>query len=68
MTEILCAKCGLRPGTETWVGEGGALALIHGMTQLWCRRCVLETQLAHAQERAAQIPELTRLLKELGEV
>ena len=65
MSEPLCAKCQKRPGTETWVAEGGALAYVHGMSQWWCRRCVLEAQLEHAHERAAAIPELERQLQDL---
>ncbi len=59
----MCQKCGQRPGTECWCAD--TLALVHGMSAMWCKRCVLETQLEHARESAASIPELeTALAKE----
>lgn len=55
-----CAHCGERPATERW---GDALALTHGGAQLWCKVCVLEAQIAHAEERAAALPELRKQLE-----
>lgn len=57
-TPVLCTVCGLRPGTEKWVGEGGVLGLVHGMYSMRCQVCVLEEQLAYARGRAAAIPQL----------
>lgn len=59
-----CDNCGERPGTEPWIGDLGALAFSHGGAKLWCRVCVLETQLEHARSRAAEIPRLERELEE----
>ncbi len=59
----LCANCGKGKGTEIWCE--GTIAYVHGMYVMWCKRCVCVKQLAYAQERAAAIPELERLLKEL---
>lgn len=58
----LCANCGERPGTETW---GDVLAVMHGWTQKWCEVCVLEKQVEHDRERAAELPELERRLEEV---
>lgn len=60
----LCQNCHQREGTQIWVGEGGTLAFTHGMSQRWCSRCVLETQLNHARMLAAQIPDLERRLRD----
>ncbi len=63
MSTTVCANCRDRVGTEPWVGEGGVLALIHGMSVLWCRRCVLTAQLAYARAQASRIPDLERDLE-----
>jgi hypothetical protein len=60
--EPMCATCGKRPGTRRW---GDALALSHGGGALRCEPCVLRAQIAHAEERAAVLPELRQRLKEL---
>lgn len=56
----LCQNCLKREGTEIWVGEGGALAYIHGGGARWCMRCVLENQLAYALARAADVERLKK--------
>jgi hypothetical protein len=43
------------------------LGYIHGAFQRWCTRCVVEVQLAHAQDVAARIPVLEAQLKELAD-
>jgi hypothetical protein len=58
----ICAHCKTRPATTVWVGDGGVMAFIHGAGEDWCRRCVLEAQLAHAQAMEQQIPVLRREL------
>ena len=58
MTVHWCQNCLIRPATLTWGGEGGTLALVHGMSVRWCEYCVTEAQLAYARERAAAIPDL----------
>lgn len=62
-----CQKCGTRPGTEDWVGDGGTLAMVHGFVQKWCMRCVLEAQIEHCRAAAARLPDLERELSELGD-
>lgn len=52
----LCENCGERPGTRVFAADGTAFA--HGWTQLWCDRCVIEKQIAHAEAQAARLPEL----------
>ena len=52
-----CQNCGKRPGTTKWVGEGGTMALIHGMYSWWCGICCVEAQLDYARKQAALIPE-----------
>lgn len=64
----LCSKCGQRPATARWVGEGGGWALSHGAYTWWCDVCVIEAQLEHARGRAAAIPELERRLEEALDV
>ena len=61
----LCAHCGQRPGTERWVGEGGSLAFIHGFYEYWCPICMLEAQIAYANERARALPEMEQRLAAL---
>jgi len=53
-----CQKCGQRPATDWWVGEGGALAWTHGMRAAWCKLCVVTEQLRYCREQAARVPEL----------
>lgn len=60
----MCANCWKEPGTERW---GDALAFSHGFEVLWCKRCVLTTQIAHAEERAAALPELRARLAALDD-
>lgn len=60
-----CKNCGVRPATIEWVGEGGALASVHGMGVPWCEVCATEAQLAHARHMASIIPELEQRLAEL---
>jgi len=67
LPEQPCANCNKRVGTQLWLGVGGALAYTHGMHTYWCKICVLETQLEHARERAALIPELEAELAQLKE-
>ena len=55
----VCPKCSEREGT---IRFGDALSLTHGGAKLWCRRCVLRFQVAHAEERAAVLPDLRREL------
>lgn len=58
-----CARCKVNPGTVKW---GDTLALTHGFAAMWCERCATEVQLAHAEERAALIPEMREKLATLG--
>ena len=53
---VLCGKCGQYPGTQVWTE--GALAYVHGAYQMWCERCVLDAQIAHAERAADQLPVL----------
>lgn len=57
-----CRQCFTRPATELWVGAGGSLAVISGAYQYFCKRCVLEKQLAYAREIAAQVGALEAAL------
>jgi hypothetical protein len=60
----LCASCGLHPGTVKWVGNGGAMNLIHGFYEMRCKGCVLRAQIESAEERAAALPGLRSELAE----
>lgn len=66
-----CQHCNERPATQTWVGEGGAFAYVHGAYQFWCKVCVLTAQLEHARKMAESIPaieqELAAALKAWGD-
>ncbi len=62
-TATPCARCKVNPGTVRW---GDTLALTHGWAAWWCERCATEVQLAHAEERAALIPEMREKLAALG--
>ena len=62
---VICANCGKREATQNWVGEGGALAWSHGMTQRWCEICCLYEQIKFAKEQAKRIPELEKKLNDL---
>jgi len=62
-----CTKCLARPGTHNWVGQGDALSYIHGLYEKWCEICVLEAQIKHAKERAAELPAMEEKLKALLE-
>lgn len=52
-----CEKCFSRPATENFT-MGGALDFVHGMFERWCRRCVIEAQIANCEEAAARLPNL----------
>lgn len=61
-----CQNCKKRPGTETWVGDAGAIAIAYSwMQQQWCKICVLEAQIKHAKERALEIPKLEKELEKV---
>lgn len=62
---VMCQNCGKREATETWVGEGGTMALVHGAGQNWCKICCIREQLAYAIKQAERIPSLKEELKEL---
>jgi hypothetical protein len=62
MPPELCERCQKRPATETW---GDAFVVAHGGGLRWCLPCCLETQIAHAEERAEALPEMRRRLAEL---
>jgi len=59
----VCANCKIRPGTETWVGEGGTLGLVHGFSAQWCLRCCLEAQIEYCQKAADRLLSLKEMLK-----
>lgn len=60
-----CQKCGQREGTENWVGDGGVLAFTHGLVAQWCKLCVVEAQIAHAEKLQQQLPDLYQRRAEL---
>jgi hypothetical protein len=60
-----CENCGERRGTVRW---GDALTLTHGFALLWCEVCALTAQIAHAEERAAALPELRDRLQRAARV
>ncbi len=53
---MLCQRCTKREGTEIWTE--GAWAYVHGAYLRWCKRCVLEKQIAHARKIAADLPQM----------
>lgn len=62
--ETLCANCGVREGTENWVGEGGGmLDYIHGFYQKWCKHCCLEASIGHCLKAAERLPALREELR-----
>jgi hypothetical protein len=61
----ICEACRVREAAVKWVGEGGSLALTHGMAQNWCEICALEAILIHARKMAAKIPGYEARLAEL---
>jgi hypothetical protein len=61
----MCANCGERPGTLQWVGEGGVMALVHGMYQMWCELCAARAQLDYSREQATRVADLEARVAEL---
>jgi hypothetical protein len=59
-----CSCCKKRPAT-TWWSDEGLMAAVHGMYAPSCERCVVERQLVHAREMAANIPKLELRLAQL---
>lgn len=59
--EGLCLFCKTAPATLHF---GDMLSFTHGGGMNCCELCCVEKQLAHAQERAALIPELEARLAE----
>jgi len=62
---MLCANCNNREGTICWIGDGGALAYVHGMYSMWCELCATIANLDYAKKQANLIPELEKKIKEL---
>ena len=60
-----CANCKKRKATLKWIGDGGSLAIAHGLASDWCEVCALEAQLKHAKERAAEILKMEKKLADL---
>jgi len=54
----LCQVCHERPGTEEVHGCPGGI-------YYQCRQCGVESQLKHAREQSARIPELEKELEQL---
>jgi|WetSurMetagenome_2_1015567.scaffolds.fasta_scaffold00469_7 hypothetical protein len=59
---MLCQKCNQREATIIWAAAG-IMDYIHGMSQLWCARCVLEEQLRYAEKCAENVDKLKADLK-----
>ncbi len=62
----VCVHCRERPATMDWVGDGGIMAHIHGISVRWCDYCAVEAQLVYAKARAAEVADLERRFRELG--
>lgn len=60
-----CANCGKRPGTISWVGEGGVLDYVHGMYQMWCELCTVEASIEYVVKQMERLPGLRKRLAEL---
>jgi len=58
----VCVKCKIREATKL---VGDAMVLNHGGGSWWCEVCLLEAQIAHAEERAAALPDLRLKLEAL---
>lgn len=58
-----CAKCTTRKAT-TWFSVDGTSAS-RGYSSPYCEVCVLKEQIAHARERAEELPKLEHRLAEL---
>lgn len=54
----ICRNCHKRPAIHNWVGDGGVLAHIHGLTTRYCDVCALEAQVEHAMQSAERLPDL----------
>jgi hypothetical protein len=61
----MCGNCHKRPGTETWVAEGGMIAYAHGFYAMWCKRCCLEAQVKFCRDAIVRLPTLEKQLAEL---
>ena len=65
---MTCQQCGKIGATHDWGGTHDATTLARNprLIQRWCRRCIVEAQLAHARPLVARVPELERELATLG--
>lgn len=65
----LCARCGLRHGTQRWSGDmGSVMAMrVYNSLPIWCELCIAETQLEYAKAQAERIPELAAEVARLKE-
>jgi hypothetical protein len=54
----LCGNCGKHKGTQVWIGDGGELAMSHGVYAMWCKCCCLKAQLEYAKNISSKIPQL----------
>jgi hypothetical protein len=61
-----CQNCGIREGTENWVGQGSVLDYAHGNYQMWCKLCVAKAQLKNAEKVVKTIPKLKARVKSLS--
>ena len=64
-TKQLCQHCHKREASVQWVGDGGIIAMTHGMYENWCDFCATTEQLKHARRSAKHIPRLEKKLKKL---
>ena len=58
----ICEKCKKHTASHIWVGDGGAMAFVHGQYEEWCECCIIKTQLASFRLHAKQIPILEKKL------
>ena len=60
----LCVFCGERTGDVRWSNSDGDAA--RGHVSFVCELCAVTKQLAHARERAKDIPALEKRLREIS--
>lgn len=61
----MCNKCNKHKATVNWVGDGGVMEMVHGMSAMWCECCVMDAQIEYAQKAVDRLKDLKKKRKEL---
>lgn len=56
----MCQNCKKHKGTDLWVGDRGVFGYAHGMSQSWCKCCILKAQIDYAELAVKRLKKLRK--------